>query len=124
MHLRNTGHEVTVLEAMDEAARDAGPVYRIGLMAKLQQLELELVTGAGVGEITKDGVLFEKGGAEVFLPADTVLYAVGMRPRTGTYLELALLAPHVDLIGDCKKPGKLLDAIHGGYFTAMDAGRD
>ena len=124
MHLRNTGHEVTVLEAMDEAARDAGPVYRIGLMAKLQQLELELVTGAGVGEITKDGVLFEKGGAEVFLPADTVLYAVGMRPRTDTYLELALLAPHVDLIGDCKKPGKLLDAIHGGYFTAMDAGRD
>ena len=123
MHLRNTGREVTVLEALDEAARDAGPVYRIGLMARVQQLGLEIVTGAKVGEITKEGVLYEKDGAEVFLPADTVLYAVGMRPRTETYLALAPLAPHVDLAGDCKTPGKLLGAVHGGYFAAMDIGR-
>ena len=123
LHLRNTGHEVTVLEAMDEAARDAGPVYRIGLMAKVRELGLEIVTGAKVEEIAPEGVLYKKDDAEVFLPADTALYAVGMRSRTELYLALAPLAPHVDLVGDCRTPGKLLGAIHGGYFAGMDVGR-
>ncbi|MBR4691815.1 MAG: FAD-dependent oxidoreductase [Oscillospiraceae bacterium] len=123
MHLCNTGHAVTVLEAMDEAVRDAGPVYKIGLTAKAEELGLDLRTGAKVLEITADGVRYEKDGREETLPADTVLYAVGMRSRTETYLALAPLAPHVDLVGDCKAPGKLLGAVHGGYFAAMDIGR-
>ena len=123
MHLCNTGHDVTVLEAMDEAARDAGPVYKIGMMAKAEELGLRIETGAKVLEITAAGVRYEKDGKETFLPADTVLYAVGMRSRIETYLALAPLAPHVDQIGDCKTPGKLLGAIHGGYFAAMDVGR-
>ena len=123
MHLVNTGHTVTVLEALDEVARDAGPVYKIGMLAKAEELGLRMETGAKVLEITEAGVRYEKGGQEALLPADTVLYAVGMRSRTELYLSLAPLAPHVDLVGDCRTPGKLLGAIHGGYFAAMDVGR-
>jgi len=123
MHLANTGHTVTVLEALDEVARDAGPVYKIGMLAKAEELGLRMETGAKVLEITEAGVRYEKGGQEALLPADTVLYAVGMRSRTELYLSLAPLAPHVDLVGDCRTPGKLLGAIHGGYFAAMDVGR-
>jgi pyruvate/2-oxoglutarate dehydrogenase complex dihydrolipoamide dehydrogenase (E3) component len=123
MQLCNTGHGVTVLEALDEAARDACPVYKIGMTAKAEELGLDIRTGAKVLEITAAGVRYEKDGKETFLPADTVLYAVGMRSRIETYLALAPLAPHVDLIGDCKAPGKLLGAIHGGYFAAIDVGR-
>ena len=97
MHLCNTGHSVTVLEALDEAARDAGPVYRIGMTAKAEELGLAVETSARVLEITAAGVRYEKDGKESFLPADTVLYAVGMRSRVETYLALAPLAPHVDL---------------------------
>ncbi len=123
MHLQNTGRSVTVLEALSEAARDAGPVYKIGMMARAQELGLALETEAKVLEITPAGVRREKDGEEGFLPADTVLYAVGMKSRLQTYLDLASLAPHVDLIGDCRTPGKLLGAIHGGYFAGMDVGR-
>ena len=123
MHLANTGHDVTVLEAQEEAIRDAGPVYKIGLMAKVKELGLKIETGVKVLEIGSEGVRCETDGKEAFLPADTVLYAVGMRSRVETYLDLAPLAPHVDLIGDCRQPGKLLGAIHGGYFAALDVGR-
>jgi len=123
MHLANTGHDVTVLEALDEAARDAGPVYRIGMMARAEELGLSIVTGANVRSITSSAVNYEKDGLKKEIPVDTVLYAVGMRSHTETYLSLAAVAPHVDLVGDCRTPGKLLGAIHGGYFAAMDAGR-
>jgi len=122
MHLQNTGHRVTVLEAMPEAARDAGPVYRIGMMAKASELGLEIRTGVTVTSITPTGVCYDDG-QEGFLPADTVLYAVGMRPTADAFLDWANLAPQVDFIGDCRQPGKLLGAIHGGYFAAMDVGR-
>lgn len=123
MHFAHVGRSVTVLEAQDEAARDAGPVYRIGMMAKAEELGLDIRTGVAVKEITAAGVRCEKGGEEFFLEADTVLYAVGMRPTIGSCLDLAPLAPHVDYVGDCRQPGKLLGAIHGGYFAAMDVGR-
>ena len=84
MHLASTGHEVTVLEALDEAARDAGPVYKIGMTAKAGELGLDIRTGAKVLEITEAGVRYEKEGREAFLPADTALYAVGMRSRIQT----------------------------------------
>ncbi len=123
MHLANTGHDVTVLEALPEVARDAGPVYKIGMLWRLEQLGVKLITGAKVSEITASGVRYELEGAEAFAEADTVLYAVGMKPNTETYLALADKAPHVDFVGDCKAPGKLLGAIHGGYFAALDVGR-
>ena len=123
MHLANTGHDVTVLEALPEVARDAGPVYKIGMLWRLEQLGVKLVTDAKVSGIAADGVTFEKDGAAQTLEADTVLYAVGMKANTQTYLDLADKAPHVDFIGDCKTPGKLLGAIHGGYFAALDVGR-
>ena len=123
MHLRSTGHDVTVLEALPEVARDAGPVYKIGMLWRLEQLGVKLVTDARVSGISEDSVTYEKDGAAQTLKADTVLYAVGMKPNTQTYLDLADKAPHVDFIGDCKTPGKLLGAIHGGYFAALDVGR-
>lgn len=123
MHLANTGHDVTVLEALPEVARDAGPVYKIGMLWRLEQLGVKLVTDARVSEIAASAVTYEKGGESVTLGADTVLYAVGMKANTQTYLDFADKAPHVDFIGDCKTPGKLLGAIHGGYFAALDVGR-
>lgn len=123
MHLANSGYDVTVLEAGTEVARDAGPVYKIGMLWRAEQLGVRTVTGAKVLAVEDGGVRYALDGAETLLPADTVLYAVGMRSRLGVYEALADKASHVDLIGDCKAPGKLAGAIHGAYFAAMDIGR-
>lgn len=123
MHLANTGHDVTVLEALSSVARDAGPVYKIGMLDSAAKLGVKTAADVKVTEIMADGVRAERNGEEVFYPADSVFYAVGMRANTEVFTELSSLAPHVDYIGDCRTPGKLLGAIHNGYFAAMDIGR-
>ena len=123
MHLRSIGYEVTVLEAAGEIARDAGPVYKIGMLDKAEQLGLVTVTDAAVKAVEEGGVRYVKGGQEQLLPADTVLYAVGMRSNDDLYHRLYGMAEHVELIGDCRKPGKASGAIHSGYFAAMDVGK-
>ena len=63
---------------------------------------------------------YESGGETKTIAADTILYAVGMTSNDYDYLSLCGKAPFVTLIGDSKKVGKVSDAVHQGYFAALD----
>ena len=122
MHLENLGKRVTVLEMGADVARDAGPCYKIGMLTRAAELGVELKRNCRVTAVTAEGVSFEQEGESLSLPADTVLYAVGMKPEDGLYFALADKAPHVVMIGDCKQVGKVPGATHSAYFAAMDIG--
>jgi 2,4-dienoyl-CoA reductase-like NADH-dependent reductase (Old Yellow Enzyme family)/thioredoxin reductase len=122
LHLCNTGKKVTVLEMKDNCAADAGNSYRRGVLYKADALALDMATNARCVEITRDGVKYLKDGRECFARADTVFYAVGMKRDEQTFFDLADKAPFVVEIGDCKKVGKVSDAIHTGFFSALDIG--
>lgn len=123
MHLANLGKKVTVLEMAGDVAVDAGPVYKIGMLWRAEQLGLNIVTGAAVTEIGAGEVVYIKDGAEVRVKADEVLYAVGMKSKDETYFDLAMKAPHVVPVGDCKTVGKVAGAVHSAYFAALAVGR-
>lgn len=123
MHLANLGRKVTVIEQAGDVAMDAGPVYKIGMLWKAAELGVNIITGAAVKEIRADEVVYITDGAEVCIKADEVLYAVGMKSNEEAYFELAMKAPHVISVGDCKKVGKVAGAVHSGYFAAMDVGK-
>ncbi|MDR1589713.1 MAG: FAD-dependent oxidoreductase [Oscillospiraceae bacterium] len=120
LHLANTGRSVTVLEARDELAADAKGCYKMGLMRKVFESGIVAITGAGVKEILDGGVRYEKDGKEMEAPAESVLYAVGMRSDDALYYDLYTKAPFVTLVGDAKRVGKVDGAVHSGYFAAMD----
>lgn len=122
LHLRNLGRDVTVLEMRDDYAVDAKNVYKIGLMHQVGVRGLEVITGACVRAVTDTGVTYEKDGAQHTAVGDRVLYAVGMAPNEGTYFDLYDRAAFVAHAGDCKAPGKVDGAVHGGFFAAMDVG--
>jgi NADPH-dependent 2,4-dienoyl-CoA reductase/sulfur reductase-like enzyme len=122
LHLKNTGRKVTVLELLDDYATESGFCYRGGLIRTVEELGLEVITGAKCKEVTDGGVLYEKNGKEYKAAADTVLYAVGMKPCEQLYFALYDKAPFVYEVGDCKKVGKVDGAIHSGFFAAMDIG--
>ena len=61
-----------------------------------------------------------KDGEETFYPADTVLLATGMKPRTDLVESLRGTALDFSVIGDCYQPGTVLEAIYYGYFAALD----
>ena len=120
LHLSRIGKKVTVIELQDTYAADATFINMRGLEAALEESGMSVITGANVTEVTDAGVVYEKDGETITIPADNALYAVGMRSRERPYFYLYDKAPFVTAIGDAKKVGKVDGAIHGGYFAAMD----
>ncbi len=122
LHLaRKHGFDVTVLEMKDAAATDAPFLHWRALMLELEKEEkVHLNTQIQCTSIADDGVYGTDGdGNKVFYPAKTVLNAVGMEPLSDLADGFRNCADECYVIGDCKKPAKLLEAIHYGYFTAM-----
>jgi 2,4-dienoyl-CoA reductase (NADPH2) len=122
MELCRSGHEVTVLEAAKGFARDAHRMASLGLLEEsklhknLHAYDLQKVT-----EITETGVkTVDAEGIQKVYPADTVIYAVGMRARTELPLALGNAAPYVAFAGDCVRPRRTMEAIREGYFAAMN----
>jgi NADH dehydrogenase FAD-containing subunit len=81
-------------------------------------------TGLKVTSIAKNGVKTVDGeGKEEFLPADTVVYALGMRANRKETEALRNVAKVRNLpvyeIGDCVRAAKVYDAIREGYLAAM-----
>ena len=122
LHLQNTGKDVTVLEMLDDYAVDAKFCYKAGLVRTVEELGLNIITGAKCKQVTRSGVLYEKDGKEFTAEGDTILFAVGMLPCEQPYFDLYDKAPFVYEIGDCKKVGKVDGAVHSGFFAAMDIG--
>jgi 2,4-dienoyl-CoA reductase-like NADH-dependent reductase (Old Yellow Enzyme family)/NADPH-dependent 2,4-dienoyl-CoA reductase/sulfur reductase-like enzyme len=119
LHLAHLGRDVTVLEILDKAAPEATYLHWLALTKELEKnVALELSTKCT--RIADEGVYAVKGGDEVFYPADSVLLATGVKPRAGLVESLRDCAPVFSVIGDCYQPGTVLEAIHYGYFTALN----
>ena len=120
VHLAKEGHEVTVIEMRSDVAVDANPRHRPALMRELKE-NVTVYTGLTASAINESGVkCTDKDGNELFIPADTVLLAAGMKSRTDAVDALRGTAPNVQVIGDCDRPAN----IRGATFRAYHAGLD
>ena len=125
LHLAELGKDVTVIEMMDELARDANIIHKASLFEVMEKNK-ELVHGvtkAQVKEIADTGVVYiDKDGNEQFIEADTVLYAIGMVPNDTIVEELRAWDGWETFmpIGDCTGASIVRKAVHGGYHAAMD----
>ncbi len=119
LHLAQQGKDVTIVEMLDDVASDSNAMYRKALMLELQK-SVMMLTGLTCHEIADEGVIaLNKNGERITVQGDTVVIAVGYRPRTDVADTLYGTAPEVMVIGDCVRPGKVLHAIRTGYDAAM-----
>jgi 2,4-dienoyl-CoA reductase (NADPH2) len=111
---------VTVYEMLDKAGKDVGKSTRWILMDRLDRYAVKIQTGARVHSIDKGKVIWEKGDCRHSDRFDAIVLASGSKSER--YLS-DLLAdadiPHT-VIGDAVAPGKLNDAIHGGFMAALE----
>ena len=90
LFLAERGHSVTIVEMQPELAPEANWMHREGMMQAFAKADLTVRTSMKVSRVTEAGVYAVNGaGEEEFLPADTVVYAMGMRPNTRIVEELA-----------------------------------
>jgi pyruvate/2-oxoglutarate dehydrogenase complex dihydrolipoamide dehydrogenase (E3) component len=119
LHLAQLGYDVTIVEMLDEVAEDANLMHRRGLLLELQKA-VKVKTGLKCVEILGQGlVAVDKRGKNQTLQCDTVVIAVGYRPRTAVVDALVGTVPEVMTIGDCVRPRKLLQAVRMGYDAGM-----
>lgn len=120
LELAQAGHEVTVVEMGPEIAPDMIFYNRITLLTQLAMLGVKTVTGTTVTAFTDDAVEAEGPDGAVTLPCDTAVLAFGVKPNRA--LPEALKAAGVEFteVGDCVKPAKVAEAVHGGYLAAAE----
>lgn len=120
IHLAQDGKKVHLVEMRDTLAPDANIRHRPILMQMIDQY-VEVHTGYQGMRITREGVLCRNAkGEEVTVPGKSIICAVGQRANREGVNALRNTAPTVREIGDCVRPGNIMNAVYHGYHAGLD----
>ncbi|SDB23989.1 NAD(P)/FAD-dependent oxidoreductase [Eubacterium oxidoreducens] len=119
LHLQKTGHEVTVVEMLDRVANESFGMYREALVWEMEKNNMGMLPKTKCLKIEADGVTIENADGVQKLPADTVIYALGMKSVDYEELKSAAGDAKVYVIGDAIKPGKVDQATRSGYLAGV-----
>lgn len=123
VHYGMNGKDVTLLEMKDKLAPDAMRTYQEELVGQVGDHCTAAITEARVTAITEAGVVYtDKDGAEHTVPADTVILAVGMKPRAAEAESYRGCAGDFRKIGDCVKVGNVKVVTRAAFDAAMALG--
>ncbi len=120
IHLGQEGKKVTLIEMRDELANDANKRYRPLLLEEVKKYAT-IYTGYMGTEIKENGVMCkDKEGREKFISGETIICALGQKPRREMVEELEGLVPYTAVIGDAVKVSTITQAVYLGYHAALD----
>ena len=126
LFLAKTGHDVTVVEMLPRVANESYGMYREALMLEIEKEGVALLEDTkcleiGVGYV----VVGLPSGDKERLEADTVLYALGMKPVDAGALAKAADGAGIPytVVGDAIGAAKIDQATKTGYIAAIDIAR-
>jgi 2,4-dienoyl-CoA reductase (NADPH2) len=111
--------KITVVEMLKKLGQDIGTSTRWTILQDVNRMGIKTLPRTQAKEITREGVIAERDGKDLFLKGDTVVIAAGARPDNRLYEKLKGGVAEVHLIGDAKSPRKVLEAVAEGF----EAGR-
>ncbi|MGK9475786.1 NAD(P)/FAD-dependent oxidoreductase [Melioribacter sp. OK-6-Me] len=119
--LVDNNNNVTIVEMLDEIARDMELITRKLNLNKLNKAGVKIITDSKVTSCSKDEVrISNKNGTETVLKnIDLCVVAAGMIPDRSLVEKLDGKIPYY-IIGDAEKVGDAVSAIQSGYFTAKE----
>jgi len=110
--------KVTIVEATDRVGMEIPLLQRILLLPWLEKKGTEILTEVTYDRVTDKGmVVTGTNGVARTLEADTILVTIPLKANHGIYETLKSSAPEVHMLGDCKQPGLIIDAIADGFVT-------
>lgn len=122
LELAHMGKEVTVIDMLERLVAEAIGIHRTALLDRMDEVGVTSLVKTTCKEIKDNGILAVNGeGREVFIPADTVVLALGMKARTEETRKLREAAGSIPVfeIGDCVRAAKVGEAVQEGYTAAM-----
>jgi 2,4-dienoyl-CoA reductase-like NADH-dependent reductase (Old Yellow Enzyme family)/thioredoxin reductase len=122
VELKRKGRQVTIVEMKDRLIPELMGIYRTALHDCIDELAIPYLLNTKCKEIRKDGVVVEDAaGKTQVVPADTVIYALGMKSRKAATQALREAAGAIQVfeVGDCESVAKVGKAIAEGYTAAL-----
>ncbi len=112
------GKKVAIIELMDTLAGNTGKTAQTIMLGHLKHSGATLLTGCRVEEITPTEVVYKnKEGKISSVKADSVITAIGNRPKTELYDSLKDEIEEIYNIGDSNGGGVIPNAVYEGYIT-------
>jgi pyruvate/2-oxoglutarate dehydrogenase complex dihydrolipoamide dehydrogenase (E3) component len=116
--LAEGGKRVTIVEMLDHIAIDIEKYTRTLVLQKLTEENVSLLTNTKIDKITKGGVEVTDKSGKHTIKADSVVLALGTKSNKGLFQALETHVQELYMIGDCKNPRKIYEAIHEGSLIA------
>jgi len=117
--LAGKGKRVTLVEMQRELIVEQMSLdNKLWLRKMVGESEVETLVGARIQKIAGDGVVVSVDGAEELIAADSVVLALGLKPRSELAESLSAAPFEVVAVGDCVKPRKIMDAIWEGFHSS------
>ncbi|MFC1591656.1 FAD-dependent oxidoreductase [Thermodesulfobacteriota bacterium] len=122
LYLARQGKKVTITtrREADELAQELFDHNNHDMLLRMVKGEDITVCGNTVPvRVVKDGVVVEKDGVESQLEVDSVVYS-GKLVSKNELSESMQGTENVFSIGDCIEPGRIMDAVWGGFNTVRE----
>jgi 2,4-dienoyl-CoA reductase (NADPH2) len=104
---------------MPKVGADVGKSTKWVLFGNLKKYGVKILINSKVISIQNGTVTFETEDKTKRMNFDSVILASGSRPVKRISSEIKKLGIPYSIIGDCIAPGKINDAIHGGFMAAL-----
>ncbi len=121
LYLAENGHNVTIIEMQSEIAPEANWMHKEGMMQSFAKAPITCRTNLRVSRIEpgKGVYAINADGEEEFVPAEGIVFAMGMRPNTGTVDKLKDVCLDTIAVGDCVRARKARQAMEEGFWAAV-----
>lgn len=121
LHLRNSNHDVTIIEAMKDILKSGVPMAPMNewmLRDLLAFKKVELIPNVYVEKIVDAGAMITLNGEEKIVPADSIIIAAGFKSKNTLFEELKYDYSKIFNLGDGKKVRNIRAAIWDAYEVA------
>jgi 2,4-dienoyl-CoA reductase-like NADH-dependent reductase (Old Yellow Enzyme family)/thioredoxin reductase len=112
--------EITVLEVLPRPLSDVVRVSKLGIMEMLAKTNIKIITSANVIRVKESEVQYsDRADRLTVIAADTVVLAAGFvsKPKLEEFTDG--IKAEVYRVGDCRKAGKIYDAINFAASVAL-----
>ena len=113
--------EITLIEMAHEIMEAESGPGRSLLVQRMMEKGIHILCDAKVEEVNHTVIKYTKAGkTHEITDADTLVLAMGYHPSDTLEEQLTSAGITCHVLGDCKKPGNIKDAITEGYQTALN----
>ncbi|WP_028322728.1 FAD-dependent oxidoreductase [Desulfatiglans anilini] len=119
--LISAGHQVTIVEMLDSIGPGVYPSILMDVMGRIIKGGAVLLPGHKLLRVNPDGVLLEKtaDGSHLDVKGETIVLAMGVRPRKDVVDAFCRGFENVRVIGDAERGARILEATAAGYGKAF-----